>query len=135
MNKKYSNIIIVILFFLLYIFFFLSLEKCTDGEDECCKKFKWMKKKIIEECVSCILAIILLGLIIFKHISKLHLLHFIIVFISFFLYSNGIDFDDHGYYNIKYFFIIVISVLIIIIFFKFFLSLKKKKFSFILYPS
>ena len=63
---------------------------------------------------------------ILNKISKLHLLHFIIVFFCFYLYSNGIDFDDHGYYNIKYFFIIVISIQILIVLLNFLFSLKKK---------
>ena len=121
------NVIIFALFFLSYYLFFLSLEKCTEGEDKCCKKFSWMKLKVIEELLSCILTTILLGLIILRKISKLHVLHFIIVFISFYLYSNGIEFDDHGYYNIKYFFVIVISMIIVILLLNYLLSIKKKK--------
>ena len=125
MNKENWNLIVVILFFFSYYFFFLSLEKCIEGEDICCMKFEWIKKKIIEESLSCILTIILLELIILKKISKLHLIHFILVFIFFFRYSNGIDFDDHGYYNIKYFFLIVISILIILFIMKQLLSIHK----------
>ena len=120
------NVIIFVLFFLSYYLFFLSLEKCTEGEDKCCKKFSWMKLKVIEELLSCILTTILLGLIILRKISILHVLHFIIVFISFYLYSNGIEFDDHGYYNIKYFFVIVISMIIVILLLNYLLSIKKK---------
>ena len=118
---------IFILFFLSYFFFFLSLERCLEGEDNCCMKFTWMIIKVIEESISCILTIILFEFMILNKISKLHLLHFIIVYFCFYLYSNGIDFDDHGYYNIKYFFIIVISVQILIILLNFLFSLKKKK--------
>ena len=49
---------IFILFFLSYFFFFLSLERCLEGEDNCCMKFTWMIIKVIEESISCILTII-----------------------------------------------------------------------------
>ena len=124
--NKYRNVIIIFLFFQLYFFFFLSLERCLEGEGNCCRKVKWMKKKIIEELISCFSAIILLELIILQKISKLHLLHFGIFFSSFYFYSSGIDFDDHGYYNIKYFFVIVIFFLILISLLKFLLSIRKK---------
>ena len=126
-GKNNEEMIIIFLFFLSYYFFFLSLEKCLDGEGTCCRKFQWMKKKVIEEIISCILTIILLELIILKKISKLHLIHFSVVFSLFYFYSNGIDFDNHGYYNIKYFFIIIIFFLIILFIVNCLLSLKKKK--------
>ena len=107
-RKKYSNLLIFALFFFSYFSFFLSLERCLEGEDVCCKKVKWMKKKVIEEAISCILIIILFELMIKKKISKLHIIHFVIVFLSFYSISHGIDFDDHGYYNIKFFFIIIL---------------------------
>ena len=71
--------------------------------------------------------IILFEFMILKKISIFHLVHFIIVFKLFYTYSNGIDFDDHGYYNIKYFFVIVIFFIIFINFFKFIFSFKRKK--------
>ena len=103
-DKTFINVLIFILFTLSYFFYFLSLEKCFEGEGSCCRKHKWMKKKVIEELISIFLTIILLELIIVNKISKLHIIHFIIAYIFFYNYSNGIDFDDHGYYNIKYFF-------------------------------
>ena len=108
MMKIYKNLLILFFFFLSYFFFFLSLEKCLEGEGICCRKFGWMKKKVIEEIFSLILSLILLELMILKKISVLHLIHFTFVFCLFYFYSNGIDFDDHGYYNIKYFFVILI---------------------------
>lgn len=126
-NKKSYSLLIFSLFFLSYYFFFLSLEKCTEGEEKCCKKFRWMTKKVIEECISCILTIISIELIIAKKISKLHFIHFVLAFILFYSYSHGIEFDNHGYYNILYFFIIVISILCLIFFLKLLLSIKKKK--------
>ena len=75
--------------------------------------------------------ILLLQLIILKKLSKLHLFHFIIVYTLFYSYSNGIEFDNHGYYNIKYFFVIIISGLVFMFFLKCLLSIKNKKMIFI----
>lgn len=126
-NKKNANYIIIFLFCLSYFFYYLSLEKCFKGEDVCCTDYKWMRKKVKEEVVSCVLTIILLELILLKKVSTLHLLHFIIVYILFYSYSNGIKFDDHGYYNIKYFFVIIISFLVILLIANFIFSFKNKK--------
>ena len=105
MNNKYFNVSIFISFFLLYFLFFLSLERCYEGEDKCCMRFKWMKKKIIQESISIFLTIIIFIMMLLKIISKIHLMHFILMFLLFYEYSNGITFDDHGYYNIKFFFV------------------------------
>ena len=126
LTKININVFIITLFFFSYYFYFLSLEKCLEGEGTCCRKFKWMKIKIIEELISCFLSIILLELIILKKISKLHIIHFVFVFVIFYSYSKGIDFDDHGYYNIKYYFLILIFFLVILLFLKILLSIKKK---------
>ena len=131
LKKWRLNSLILFLFFLSYFLFFLSLERCTEGEDNCCQKFEWMKLKVIEESLSCILIIILFELIILNKISKIHIFHFIFAFGLFYSYSNGVDFDDHGYYNIKYFFIIVISILILISFLRYLLLFKKKKIIFL----
>ena len=97
------------------------------GEDVCCLKLSWIKRKVIEESISCIITIILLELIILNKISKFHFFHFITTYFLLYSYSNGITFDDHGYYNIKYFFVIVIFFLLIIFFSKCLLSIKNKK--------
>ena len=86
-----------------------------------------MKIKIIEESISCFLTIVLLELILLKKISSLHLIHFTIIFFLFYSYSNGIDFDDHGYYNIKYFFVIIIPIISILHLLILLLSIKNKK--------
>ena len=112
-NKK--NKFAFVLFFISYYFFFLSLEKCLEGEDICCQKVKWIKKKIIQEIISCIIISILFELIILKMVSKFHLFHFLVVFYSFYRYSYGNTFDDHGDYNFFGFYIIVISFLIIML--------------------
>ena len=103
------------LFFVSYYFFLLSLGKCLEGEDICCQKLEWIKKKIIQEIISCIMISILFELIILKIISKFHLFHFLITFYIFYRYSHGITFDDHGDYNLFGLYIIVSSFLIIML--------------------
>ena len=39
-------------------------------------------------------------LMIQKIISKFHLIHIIAMFSVFFVYSHGLDFDDHGFFNL-----------------------------------
>ena len=131
-NKKYKNVLVLSFFFLNYVLFFLSLEKCYEGEDICCTKKEWMKKKIFEESLSIIISIVLFKLMFLKIISKFHFIHFSIVFLSYYLYSHDIKFEDHGLYNIKFYFIILIPNLILLFVFKYFLSIKKKKIIYIL---
>ena len=130
-NKIYKNATILLLFFISYFLFFLSLEKCKQGEDICCTKFSWIKRKVIEESISCFITIILLELIILKKISKSHFFHFIIMYALFYSFSNGVTFDDHGYYNIIYFFVIIIFFLLFIFFSKYIFSVKNKKILFL----
>ena len=117
--KKRKNIFLLskdfagfLAFSLSYFLFYLSFEKCFEGFDECCVKFSFITKIIIEEIISCIIITLLIELIIYKIISKLHLIHFIFVFIIFYKYNHGLDFDDHGYYNIM-FFIVIVSIMIL----------------------
>lgn len=93
-NKKFTGSCVFVIFFLVYFLFFLSLEKCYEGEDKCCMKMDWIKTKVIEEAISIFLTVVLFEIMIINIISKLHLLHFIIIFLLFYLYSNGITFDD-----------------------------------------
>ena len=130
-NKKFTNSYILVIFFLVYFLFFLSLEKCYEGEDKCCMKMDWIKTKVIEEVISIFLTVVLFEIMIINIISKLHLLHFTIIFLLFYLYSNGITFDDHGYYNIKFFFILTIPIIIFLNIIKYFLYLRNKKILFI----
>ena len=126
-NKyRFKSLFIFIFFFTSYYLFFLSLEGCFEGEDFCCMKWKWMKIKIVEELLSCFIMIILFELMILNKLDKLHLIHIVVVFTSFYIYSHGIEFDDHGHFNIKYYFVILGAILIILIFSKFLLSIKKK---------
>ena len=112
------NIISLFLFFISYYLYYLSLEKCMDGEDQCCQKIKWIKIKVAELISSCVIDAILFEFIIFKKLSKFHIIHFILVFIKFYYYSNDVYFHDHGYFNLLGFFtllmIIIIGIFIII---------------------
>ena len=109
---KFKNPRIFVYFFINYALFFCSLERCKLGEDICILKLKWMKIKVIEEALSCILTIILIELMILKKISNFHMVHLIIIFFLFYCYSHGIDFEDHGYYNIQFFLAIVIPIVV-----------------------
>ena len=113
MNNIFRNTIIILIFLISYYLYYLSLEKCNEGEDKCCQKLKWIKKKVIQEFLSCILITILLELIFYKIISPFHLIHLIIVLFFFYKYSHGYVFHDHGYFN----FIGFIGVCAIIIIF------------------
>ncbi|MBQ1701691.1 MAG: hypothetical protein II023_07460, partial [Prevotella sp.] len=53
-----------------YLLYFLSLESCYLGEGVCSTKLKWIKRKVIEEIISCVLLAIILELIFFNVISK-----------------------------------------------------------------
>ena len=134
--KLYIIIIKRIVFFLLFIIsyslFYLSLEKCYNGEDVCCLRINWIKRKIIEEVISCFILIILVELMIYEIISKLNLIHIFFFFIIFYKYSHGMDFHDHGYFNlIGYFIIFIIMFLVLLIFNVILNCIIKKYFSFI----
>ena len=106
-----KGLFIHLLFFFIYLYYFLSLEICTDGIEICSQKFEWIIKKVKQEIISCILMTIMIQLMIFCIVPKKHLVHIIIVFIFFFNYSHGLNFDDHGYYNV----ICSISLIMILI--------------------
>ena len=110
-KRKFKNIVfqlfIFIIFGLCYYFYFLSLESCNDGEGPCSTYLYWIKKKVFQEIISCVLLIIMMQIIILKKISKYHLIHIILVFFFFYCYRHGIDFMDHGYYNFFFYFILV----------------------------
>ena len=100
-------------FFLSYLLYYKSLESCTKGEDKCTKMKFWIRIKIKEVIFSCLIMIILFELIIYKVISRLHLIHIIFNFILFYLYSHGLNFEDHGLYNLRGFIILFIIFFII----------------------
>ena len=129
-----KNYFFFILFFLSYYLYFLFHGKCFDGVDICCVKFKWIKIKVMELILSCLIASLLVELIIYNIISKFHLIHFIIFFILIYKFSHGMDFDDHGYFNLQFFIIIFFVILIIlspINWLIYFTKLKSKKYKII----
>ena len=112
----FYNGISLLLFILSYYFYYLSLEKCLEGEDVCSKKMDWIQLKLTQLIISLIISVLLMALMIYNIISKLHLIHFIATFILFYKYSHSTFFHDHGIFNIiGYFFILSISIIIIFI--------------------
>lgn len=107
-------IISLFIYFISYFLYYLSLEKCTDGFDQCGIKNKWILTKLIEAISSSIILSFLIEAIIFKIISKFHFLHIIIIHSFLFKYSHGIDFHDHGFFNFIGSFIIIFLNLLIL---------------------
>ena len=103
------------------------MEKCTEGLDECPRKLNWIKMKLKEVIFSCLIMVILFELILYKILSRLHLIHIIFSFIFFYLYSHGLDFEDHGFFNFKAFFIFFIIFFIIFLQINLLIFLKQKK--------
>ena len=117
-----------------YFLYFLSLEKCNEGEDVCCTKGNWIKIKLVELMISCLIISYLLQLIIFKISSKLNLIHIFIVFLLFYKYSHSYYFHDHGFYNfVAYFLFLIIFLLIILITKGLFLLFKKNYYFFMIF--
>ena len=107
--KKNKNMILIFISFILtYLFYFLSLESCFDGEGPCSTYVNWIKIKVFEELISCILLSIIIQLIIFQVVPKIHLIHIIIIFSWSYYYRHGIDYTDHGYFNFFFYFIMIV---------------------------
>ena len=102
-----------ILFIVSYCVYFLSLEPCYDGEELCGNNLKWIYKKVFQLILSSEIISLLIIKILFYEISKLHLIHFIAIFVLFYLYSNNYFFYNHGMYN----FILFLLILILNLFF------------------
>jgi hypothetical protein len=67
------------MFLLSYFLYYLSLEKCLDGFDICGTKNKWLIIKSIEAISSSLILSFLIEGMIFKIISKFHLIHIIFI--------------------------------------------------------
>ena len=106
---KLINFFSIFVFIDIYYLYYLSLEKCLDGLSRCSKKVAWIQKKLNEGLTCSFLLLFICELMIQKIISKFHLIHLIIIFISFYTYSHGLEFYDHGLFN----FLGVLSLLII----------------------
>ena len=136
--KRYfinCKLLISLLFFLTYLLYFLSLEKCYLGIDDCPTKIKWIMLKIFELIISCIILSILIEFLFYNLISKLNIIHIIIIFVLFYKYSHGLDFDNHGFFNFAAYFALLVVFLIIFIPFNLLIYMikRKSKISIILY--
>ena len=96
-------------FVVVYILYYLSLEKCVAGQVRCSLNIKWIEKKLHEGVACAIILMILFEFIILRIIPKIHLIHVILFFSTFFFLSHGLEFYDHGLFN----FLGVISFIII----------------------
>ena len=126
-NKYKLDFIASFLFIITYYLYFLSLEKCFNGFDYCALKTKWILIKLFEAGISYVILSILLEGIILNIISKYHLFHLIFIYILFYNYSHGLDFEDHGYYNFIGTISIVTLILLLFIPFNALIILFKKK--------
>ena len=108
-HSKIINYVSIFIFISIYYLYFVSLEKCVDGHRRCSKRTKWIRKKLKEGLICSLLLIIICELMIQKIISKIHLIHIIISFLLFYVYSHGLEFDDHGLFNL----LGVLSIIII----------------------
>ena len=136
-NKKatiYTYISHFLLFFFSYLFYFLSLRGCTEGEDICTSKhITWIKIVIVELIISIIIGAISLILTIYNKVSSLNLIHFIIIFLLLYEYSNGTIAEDHGYYNFVGYFSLVWLIILIELFIHGIIILIKSKYRFLIY--
>ena len=112
--SKKGNSFFFFLFFAAYILYYLSLEKCYEGFDLCSLKTSWIKKKIKEVVIFCLIILLMIELIFYRIISALNVIHLSFFYFLIYLYSHGIDFDDHGYYNFFGSIAIIIILLLII---------------------
>ena len=104
------------------------MEKCFDGEDGCSKQWNWIILKIKQLFISIIILIILIYLIIFGVISKLHIFHFISIFICFYKYSHSSYFHDHGAFNMICVAVVIFISLLVLMIIKVVFSIFKNKY-------
>lgn len=102
-----------ILFFLSYYLYYLALEKCMRGQYECGKKIRWIQKKLAQAIFSSIIIAILIEFMLLNLLTKIHLIHVFIFLSSFYIYSHGQEFYDHGLFNFLGHIIIIITTIIL----------------------
>ena len=112
---------IVISFFLIYYYYYSSLEACNEDINICASRYEWIKTKIKEEVISCFILEMMIQLMLYKYLSKKHIIHISIVLGYFFYKSHGLSFDDHGYFNFLYYLILLVLFTIVFIPFGFFI--------------
>lgn len=107
---RLTSIILTLLFCCSYYLYYLSLETCTYGVDICGNNLNWIYQKITQLTISCFISSVLFMSIIFNIISRIHVFHFVPIFIYLYKVSHGYSFEDHGLYNFIAFFIIFILI-------------------------
>ena len=112
--KKILKYYPLVLFSCAYLLQVLSLERCYEGFDACSLKTKWIAIKIYEAVFSSLILVALIELIFYKVIGAKNFVHIIVFYILTFSYSHGIDFEDHGYYNIIFSVALIFIILLII---------------------
>ena len=90
----------------------------------------WIKLKLTQYIISVVLIIILFALIFYNIISKLHLIHFILIFIYFYQYSHSVYFHDHGAFNLIGLFVVLFISLIILLILQVFLTIFKYQYKY-----
>ena len=110
-----------------YLYYYSSLEVCLKGQEVCSGLVEWQLIKVYQEFKSCILIVFIFELIFYKFLSYLHLIHFLLVLSMFYIYSHGMEFEDHGYYNFFFFFIMISLIIILLVPFNFLVYIIKKK--------
>ena len=107
---RLTSIILTLLFCCSYYLYYLSLETCTYGVDICGNNLNWIYQKITQLTISCFISSVLFMSIIFNIISRIHVFHFVPIFIYLYKISHGYSFEDHGLYNFIAFFIVFILI-------------------------
>ena len=129
-TKFFFNLIGLLLFITSYYFYYLSLEKCFEGEDVCCRKSNWVILLIKRFIISTVIIIFLFYLIIYGILSKIHLFHFILIFIYYYSYSHSSYFHDHGALNLIGLFGCLFTSLFLLLILKIFLAIFKIKYKY-----
>ena len=120
-RKKYLEILSIIISITSYVLYYLSLGGCDGTQTECLKNSNIAYYYLlVSYCfLSAGLTSFLIFLIVIKHISKLHLIHMIIIYGILFLSDTGSTLMKHGIYNIIgfiIFFIFYTGILFIVSF-------------------
>ena len=118
-DEKIKEGLILFLAIISYFLYYLSLGGCDGTQTECLKNsniaYYYM---LVNYCfISAGLTAFIIFLMVYKRITKLHLIHQVIIFLILFLSDTGSTLMHHGIYNIFGFilFLIFYSVFLIVI--------------------
>ena len=108
--EKIQEIAILFVSFISYLLYYLSLGGCDGTQTECLKNSNIAYYYLlVNYCfISAGITSFILFLILMKRITKLHLIHQIIIFSILFMYDRGSTLMHHGIYNIIGFIIFLI---------------------------